>query len=180
LLFPTGTRTDSKFPASASETKTLLFCPPPPKSDSDFRLASGVFTKLEYLILNHQPRAWSGVRHSELWDVFRGVTNTADEEALERHLADEPRRDEFYDRLNMFSRTLAVALSSHEFANDSTNRRRIAGYCNDLLHVLVKKLVLVLAWLEIAARVDKENIISLLELAALLTPPIEQEHCHGD
>ncbi len=73
-----------------------------------------------------------GQRHSELWDVFRGVSNTADEEALERHLADEAHRDEFYDRLNAFSRTLAIALSSHEFANDPANQRRIAGYRNDL------------------------------------------------
>jgi type I restriction enzyme R subunit len=73
-----------------------------------------------------------GQRHSELWDLFRGVTNTADEEALERHLADEARRDEFYDRLNAFSRTLAIALSSHEFANDPANVRRIAGYRGDL------------------------------------------------
>jgi type I restriction enzyme, R subunit len=71
-------------------------------------------------------------RHSALWDVFRGVLNTADEEALEQHLADEARRDEFYDRLNGFSRTLAIALSSHEFANDPANQRRVGGYRNDL------------------------------------------------
>lgn len=73
-----------------------------------------------------------GQRHSELWDVFRGVANTADEEALEQHLSDEARRDEFYDCLNAFSRTLAIALSSHEFANDPSNQRRIAGYRGDL------------------------------------------------
>jgi type I restriction enzyme R subunit len=73
-----------------------------------------------------------GQRHSELWDVFRGVRNTADEEALEQHLSDEARRDEFYDRLNAFSRTLGIALSSHEFTNDATNQRRIDGYRNDL------------------------------------------------
>ena len=73
-----------------------------------------------------------GQRHSELWDVFRGIGNTGDEEALEQHLGDEARRDEFYDRLNAFFRTLAVALSSHEFANDPTNQRRIGGYRNDL------------------------------------------------
>jgi type I restriction enzyme R subunit len=73
-----------------------------------------------------------GQRNSELWDIFRGVGNTADEEALERHLADEARRDEFYDRLNIFSRTVAIALSSHEFANDPANGRRLAGYRNDL------------------------------------------------
>jgi type I restriction enzyme R subunit len=73
-----------------------------------------------------------GQRHSELWDVFRGAGNTADEEALERHLADEARRDEFYDRLNAFSRTLAIALSSHEFANDPSTSSRVSRYRNDL------------------------------------------------
>ncbi len=73
-----------------------------------------------------------GQRYSELWDVFRGVANTADEEALEQHLADEARRDEFYDRLNAFARTLAISLSSHDFANDSANQRRITRYRGDL------------------------------------------------
>jgi type I restriction enzyme, R subunit len=70
---------------------------------------------------------------TEVWDVFRGVENTADEEALERHLSDEARRDEFYDRLNAFSRTMGIALSSHDFTNDPANQRRIEGYRNDLL-----------------------------------------------
>jgi type I restriction enzyme R subunit len=73
-----------------------------------------------------------GQRHSELWDVFRGVSNIGDEEALERHLADEARRAEFYDRLNAWSRTLAIALSSHDFTNDPANGRRITSYQNDL------------------------------------------------
>ena len=51
---------------------------------------------------------------------------------MEQHLADEARRDEFYDRLNAFSRTLAIALSSHEFANEPSNQRRITGYRDDL------------------------------------------------
>lgn len=73
-----------------------------------------------------------GQRYSELWDVFRGVSNTGDEEALERHLADEAQRTEFYDRLNAWSRTLAIALSSHDFMNDPANSRRIRNYENDL------------------------------------------------
>jgi type I restriction enzyme R subunit len=73
-----------------------------------------------------------GQRHSELWDVFRGVSNTGDEEALERHLADEAQRAEFYDRLNAWARTLAIALSSHDFMNDPANSRRIENYQNDL------------------------------------------------
>jgi hypothetical protein len=31
----------------------IFFLPPAPELDSDFRLSNGVFTKLEYLILNH-------------------------------------------------------------------------------------------------------------------------------
>jgi type I restriction enzyme, R subunit len=73
-----------------------------------------------------------GQVYSELWDVFRGVKNTGDEEALEQHLDDEARRDEFYDRLNAFSRILAIALSSHDFANNSANTRHVETYQNDL------------------------------------------------
>jgi hypothetical protein len=36
--------------------KTLLFFAPRTRTDSDFRLAPGSFTKLEYLILNHHTR----------------------------------------------------------------------------------------------------------------------------
>lgn len=73
-----------------------------------------------------------GQRHSELWDVFRGVKNTSDDEEMQVYLGDEARRDEFYDRLNAFSRTLAVALSSHDFVNDPGQQRRIADYRADL------------------------------------------------
>ena len=71
-------------------------------------------------------------RHSELWDVFKEVRNKADEEAMERHLADDARRAEFYDRLSAFARTLAIARSSAEYANDPGNARRIVGYKDDL------------------------------------------------
>ena len=73
-----------------------------------------------------------GQTYSELWDVFRGVKNTGDEEALERHLEDEARRDEFYDRLNTFSRIFAIAISSHDFANNPANTRHVDAYQNDL------------------------------------------------
>ena len=71
-------------------------------------------------------------RHSELWDLFREIRNKADEEAFERHLGDEAQRKLFYSRLNQFAKTLAIALSSAEYANDAANTARIAGYKNDL------------------------------------------------
>jgi type I restriction enzyme R subunit len=71
-------------------------------------------------------------RHSELWDIFREIRNKADEEAFERHLGDEVQRKLFYSRLNQFAKTLAIALSSAEYANDPANAGRIAGYKSDL------------------------------------------------
>jgi type I restriction enzyme R subunit len=71
-------------------------------------------------------------RHSELWDIFREIRNKADEEAFERHLGDEVQRKLFYSRLNQFAKTLAIALSSAEYANDPSNAGRIAGYKSDL------------------------------------------------
>ena len=65
--------------------------------------------------------------HSRLWDIFNEVANKQDEEALEQHLADEKRREDFYERLTAFGKTLATVLSSADFVNDPKNDRRIAG-----------------------------------------------------
>lgn len=50
--------------------------------------------------------------HDQLWDLFKPVRNKKDMEQFEQHLADEPRRHEFYARLKAFSRCLHIALSS--------------------------------------------------------------------
>lgn len=71
-------------------------------------------------------------RHAELLDVFKEVANKRDEEAYELHLADEARRELFYERLAAFARTLATALSSNDFLNDQKNERRIKRYKDDL------------------------------------------------
>jgi type I restriction enzyme R subunit len=71
-------------------------------------------------------------RHSELWDVFREIRNKADEEAFERHLADEIQRKLFYERLARFAKTLAIALSSANYVNEPGNTIRIGGYKDDL------------------------------------------------
>jgi type I restriction enzyme R subunit len=70
-------------------------------------------------------------RHSDLWELFKTIANKRDEEAYERLLADEALRDKFYERLSAFSRTLAIALSSMKFLDD-TPQDKIARYKADL------------------------------------------------
>jgi type I restriction enzyme R subunit len=53
-------------------------------------------------------------RYAELVDVFLGVANGQDAEALERHLAPPDRRALFYEKLSAFARNLHLALSSDE------------------------------------------------------------------
>lgn len=70
-------------------------------------------------------------RHSDLWDIFKTVANKRDEEAYERHLADEAERVRFYERLRDFGRSLAVALSTVQFITD-TPETKITKYKSDL------------------------------------------------
>jgi type I restriction enzyme R subunit len=70
-------------------------------------------------------------RHSALLGIFKSVAQTHDEEAYERLLADETIRDEFYDCLSAYARTLALALSSEAFVGD-TSAEKIRQYKADL------------------------------------------------
>ena len=54
-------------------------------------------------------------RHFNLWGIFKEVANKQDEEAYEVLLADDQLRDDFYERLTLYSKTLAIALSSDKF-----------------------------------------------------------------
>lgn len=70
-------------------------------------------------------------KHAALLDLFKGITNAADQEAYERHLADEERRDQFYQRLSAYAKTLATAFSSETWTRE-TSERQIANYKADL------------------------------------------------
>lgn len=70
-------------------------------------------------------------RHSDLWAVFREVANRKDNEALEQHLAPEDKRQEFYEALREYQKTLAVALSTEHFYEE-TPAKRIQTYKDDL------------------------------------------------
>jgi type I restriction enzyme R subunit len=70
-------------------------------------------------------------RHAELWDLFKGIEGRQDEEAFERLLADEARRESFYARLSAFNRTMSVAFSSVKFMNE-TPAELVERYKRDL------------------------------------------------
>lgn len=70
-------------------------------------------------------------RHSNTWSVFNGVTNKKDTEAMQQHLRPADIRQDFYDALNSFSKTLQLAISSAKF-HDETPQRTVQGYMDDL------------------------------------------------
>jgi type I restriction enzyme R subunit len=70
-------------------------------------------------------------RHAELWDVFKEVANKHDPETIERHLADDDRRAQFYQALAAYARILKLALSSVAF-HQETPRERVERYRQDL------------------------------------------------
>lgn len=82
-------------------------------------------------------------RHSDLWELFKGIKNKRDEEAYERLLADEALRSTFKERLSAYARTLAIALASVRFLEE-TPEDRIDTYKHDLkffmkLHASVRQ-----------------------------------------
>jgi type I restriction enzyme R subunit len=70
-------------------------------------------------------------RHSDLWDLFKGIKNKRDEEQYELLLADQALREQFYERLSAYSRTLAIALASTRFMEETPDAK-VEKYRTDL------------------------------------------------
>jgi type I restriction enzyme, R subunit len=70
-------------------------------------------------------------RYSDLWDLFKEIPNPHDEEAYEQLLADDALRQEFYQRLSEYGKSLAMALSSEQFLMDAPDAR-LTRYKDDL------------------------------------------------
>lgn len=70
-------------------------------------------------------------RYSDLWDLFKAVKNSKDEEAYEVLLADDELREDFYECLSAYSKSLAIALSSEQFIM-SSDEKKLQTYKNDL------------------------------------------------
>lgn len=82
-------------------------------------------------------------RYSDLWDIFKTVKHSYDEEAYEVLLADDDIREEFYYRLSQYSKNLAIALSSETFLTE-TDDKTLSTYKTDLrkFHSLKKSVKL--------------------------------------
>lgn len=71
-------------------------------------------------------------RHSDLWDIFKGIKNKQDEEQYQRRLEDQEVREQFYERLSAYSRNLAMALGSIQFMEDIPSAK-VEKYKADLI-----------------------------------------------
>ena len=70
-------------------------------------------------------------KHSELWDIFKVVSNKRDAEAYQLLLKDEAVRALFYDKLASFAKILKLAFSSIDF-HKNTDKKTIQRYKDDL------------------------------------------------
>jgi type I restriction enzyme R subunit len=70
-------------------------------------------------------------KYSELWDIFKTISNRKDAEAYQLHLKDEAIRVDFYDKLAAFAKILKLAFSSISF-HKNTEERTIQKYKDDL------------------------------------------------
>lgn len=70
--------------------------------------------------------------YSDLWDIFKEIKNSRDEERYEVLLSDDALREDFYERLTEYGKTLAIALSSEQFIMQ-TDEAQLKRYKSDLL-----------------------------------------------
>ncbi|HRH70191.1 MAG TPA: type I restriction endonuclease subunit R [Flavobacteriales bacterium] len=69
-------------------------------------------------------------RHAQLWDLFKELRNKQDPEAFQQLLAPKDVRDRFYERLNVFVRTLKMAMSTLDFLK-KTPEDKVERYRRD-------------------------------------------------
>jgi type I restriction enzyme, R subunit len=70
-------------------------------------------------------------KYSELWDIFKTISNPRDAEAYQLLLKDEAVRVLFYDKLAAFAKNLKLAFSSIDF-HKTTSEKTIQRYKDDL------------------------------------------------
>ncbi|MFH0726944.1 MAG: HsdR family type I site-specific deoxyribonuclease [Pseudomonadota bacterium] len=100
-------------------------------------------------------------RYSDLWDLFKEVKNSYDEEAYEVLLADDAIRERFYQRLAEYSKTLGIALSSEVFLM-KVDEAKLQRYKADLKRFYYLKSVVKLRYAEAIDYRDYEPKIKKL------------------
>ncbi|HET6555720.1 MAG TPA: HsdR family type I site-specific deoxyribonuclease, partial [Prolixibacteraceae bacterium] len=81
-------------------------------------------------------------KYSELWDIFKTVTNKRDAEAYQSLLKDEAIRTIFYNKLAAFAKGLKLALSSIQFYNQ-VDEKTIDRYKHDLAMFMKLRLAVI-------------------------------------
>ncbi len=81
-------------------------------------------------------------KHSELWDIFKTVSNKRDAEAYQLLLKDEAIRVIFYDKLASFAKGLKLAFSSIQFYKE-VEEKTIERYKDDLAMFLKLRLAVI-------------------------------------
>ncbi len=81
-------------------------------------------------------------KHSDLWDIFKTISNKRDAEAYQQLLKDEAIRVLFYDKLAAFAKSLKLALSSIQFHKE-VEENKIKRYKEDLTMFLKLRLAVV-------------------------------------
>jgi type I restriction enzyme R subunit len=81
-------------------------------------------------------------KHSELWDLFKTVTNKRDAEVYQLLLKDEAVRVLFYDKLAAFAKCLKLAFSSMQFYK-MVDEKTINRYKGDLTMFLKLRVAVV-------------------------------------
>ncbi|MFN8263794.1 MAG: HsdR family type I site-specific deoxyribonuclease [Chitinophagales bacterium] len=111
-------------------------------------------------------------KHSELWDIFKGITNKRDAEAYQVLLKDEAIRVVFYDKLAAFAKALKLALSTIQFHNE-TDEKSINRYKDDLAMFLKLRLAVLERYSDIIDYKQYEGQIQKLIDTHITTDKIE-------
>jgi type I restriction enzyme R subunit len=81
-------------------------------------------------------------KHSELWDIFKTISNKRDAEAYQVLLKDEAIRMIFYDKLAAFAKGIKLALSSIQFYKE-VDEKIINRYKEDVTMFLKLRLAVI-------------------------------------
>jgi len=111
-------------------------------------------------------------KHSDLWDIFKTITNKRDVEAYQQLLKDEAIRVLFYDKLAAFAKSFKLALSSIQFHRD-VEEKIIKRYKDDLTMFLKLRLAVVERYSDVIDYKQYEGQIQKLIDTHITTEKIE-------
>jgi len=111
-------------------------------------------------------------KYSELWDIFKTLSNRRDAEAYQLLLKDEAVRVLFYDKLANFAKALKLALSSLDF-HKQTEEKLIKTYKDDLAMFLKLRLAVVERYSDVVDYKQYEGQIQKLINTHITTEKVE-------